>query len=122
MSHEVMVLDDSGPVLGMIHYGAALKLFLFAALIVRVAMPFSLRNAWLHTGVFVIGMLLLAVFIGVVESVMAVLRPVPKPPSLGASRVLSGVSFILRLSGGHARSLGTDAVLRCAAGVFFFSV
>src|SRR5207249_7639789 len=52
MIHEVMVLDHSGPVLGMIHYGAALKLFLFAALIVRVAMPFSLRNAWLHTGVF----------------------------------------------------------------------
>ena len=97
MIHEVMVLDHSGPVLGMIHYGAALKLFLFAALIVRVAMPFSLRNAWLHTGVFVIGMLLLAVFIGVVESVMARLRLVHVPRLLVAASVLSAFSFILLL-------------------------
>jgi formate hydrogenlyase subunit 4 len=81
----------------MIHYGAALKLFLFAALIVRVAMPFSLRNTWLHTGVFVMGMLLLAVFIGVVESVMARLRLVHVPRLLVAASVLSAFSFILLL-------------------------
>jgi formate hydrogenlyase subunit 4 len=97
MIHEVMVLDHSGPVLGMIHYGAAWKLFLFAALIVRVAMPFSLRNPWLQAGVFIIGMLVLAVFIGVVESVMARLRLVHVPRLLVAASVLSAFSFILLL-------------------------
>ncbi len=41
MIHEVMVLDHSGPALGMILYGAALKLFVFGALVVRLAFPFS---------------------------------------------------------------------------------
>jgi formate hydrogenlyase subunit 4 len=97
MIHEVMVLDHSGPVLGMIHFGAALKLFLFEALIVRVAMPFSLRNPWLQTGVFIIGMLMLAVLIGVVESVMARLRLIHVPRLLVAASVLSAFSFILLL-------------------------
>src|SRR5881392_4248064 len=39
MIHQVMVLDHSGPAFAMILYGAALKLFLFAALIVRLAVP-----------------------------------------------------------------------------------
>ena len=37
MIHEVMVLDHSGPAFGMILYGAAIKLFIFSALIVRLA-------------------------------------------------------------------------------------
>src|SRR5438132_946088 len=41
MIHEVMVLDHSGPALGMILYGAALKLFVFAAMIVRLAFPWT---------------------------------------------------------------------------------
>jgi formate hydrogenlyase subunit 4 len=41
MIHEVMVLDHSGPALGMILYGAALKLFVFGALIVRLAIPLA---------------------------------------------------------------------------------
>jgi len=97
MIHEVMVLDHSGPVLGMIHYGAAWKLFLFAALIVRVAMPFSLRSPWLQAGVFVIGMLVLAVFIGIVESVMARLRLIHVPRLLVAASVLSAFGFLLLL-------------------------
>ena len=39
MIHEVMVLDHSGPAFGMILYGAALKLFVFIALVVRLALP-----------------------------------------------------------------------------------
>jgi formate hydrogenlyase subunit 4 len=97
MIHEVMVLDHGGPVLGMIHYGAALKLFLFAALIVRVAMPFSLKNPGLHAGVFLLGMLLLAILIGIVESIMARLRLVQVPRLLVAASVLSAFSLILLL-------------------------
>ena len=35
MIHEVMVLDHGGPAFGMILYGAALKLFVLSALVIR---------------------------------------------------------------------------------------
>src|SRR5205809_6228162 len=70
MIHEVMVLDHSGPALGMILYSAALKLFLFAALVVRVALPFATGNPFLDWLVFLAGILLLAIVIGGVGSVM----------------------------------------------------
>src|SRR6202007_772568 len=70
MIHEVMVLDHSGPALGMILYGAALKLFAFSALIVRI-LPFTTENAFVNWGLFIGEMLVVAVLIGVVESVMA---------------------------------------------------
>ena len=39
MIHEVMVLDHSGPLLGLILYGAAVKLFLFSAIVLHVIAP-----------------------------------------------------------------------------------
>src|SRR5437762_2226176 len=70
MIHEVMILDHGGPALGMILYGASLKLFLFAALIVGIALP-DFANPWISRGALVAGVMLVAVVIGVVESVMA---------------------------------------------------
>src|SRR5512138_3399218 len=43
MIHEVMVLDHSGPALGMIHYAAALKLFVLGAVVVGIALPHSVN-------------------------------------------------------------------------------
>src|SRR5271166_6526092 len=60
MIHEVMVLDHSGPALGLILYGAAMKLFLFGALIVRLALPAS-GTAWLDWPAFIAGALAVAV-------------------------------------------------------------
>src|SRR5437870_5877544 len=74
MIHEVMVLDHSGPAYGMILYGAALKLFVFTALIVRLACPVATGSPWLDWPIFVGEMLVVAVGIGVVESTMARLR------------------------------------------------
>src|SRR5207247_6629074 len=71
MIHEVMVLDHSGPAFGMILYGAALKLFAFSALIVRLALPLATGSLWFDWPVFVAGMLVVAVVIGVVDSAMA---------------------------------------------------
>ena len=95
MIHEVMVLDHSGPALGMILYGAALKLFLFAALVVRLVVPFTVGNAWADWGVFVAAMLLLAVVIGVVESIMARLRLVHVPHLLVTACLLSAFGIVL---------------------------
>ena len=95
MIHEVMVLDHSGPAFGMILYGAALKLFVFAALVVRLALPLATGFAWLDWPVFVGGMLAVAVVIGVVESTMARLRLVQVPVLLVAACLLSGFGIIV---------------------------
>ncbi len=89
MIHEVMVLDHSGPAFGMILYGAALKLFVFGALIVRLAFPWATGFPWLDWPIFVGGMLVVAVAIGVVESTMARLRltHVPDPARRGLPAV-----------------------------------
>jgi len=95
MIHEVMVLDHSGPALGMILYGAALKLFVFGALIVRLALPVTTANPALDWLVFAGGMLGVAVAIGVVESTMARLRLTHIPVLLVAACLLSAFSIIL---------------------------
>ena len=94
MIHEVMVLDHSGPALGMILYGAALKLFLLAALLVRLAVPAS-GSAWLDWALLVAGSVGVAVVIGVVESTMARLRLMHIPLLLVAACLLSGFGVIL---------------------------
>jgi formate hydrogenlyase subunit 4 len=94
MIHEVMVLDHGGPALGMILYGAALKLFIFSTLIVRLALPFS-TGTLLDWAIFLGGILVVAVLIGVVESVMARLRLVHVPSLLVAACLLTGFGVIL---------------------------
>ena len=95
MIHEVMVLDHSGPALGMVLYGAAMKLFLFAVLVVRLALPFTSGSVWFDWGVFVAGMLATAVVVGVVESTMARLRLTQVPVLLVAACLLSAFGVIL---------------------------
>jgi formate hydrogenlyase subunit 4 len=95
MIHEVMVLDHSGPAFGMILYAAALKLFLFGALVVRILLPFTTGSPYLDWLVFVGGLLGVAVAVGVVESIMARLRLVHVPRLLVAACLLSGFGIIL---------------------------
>jgi len=95
MIHEVMVLDHSGPAFGMILYGTALKLFIFGSLVVRLAFPSTGGSPWLDWPIFVCGMLVVAVGVGVVESVMARLRMPHVPVLLVAACLLSGFGIIL---------------------------
>lgn len=93
MIHEVMVLDHSGPNLALIVYGAALKLWFFAALIAGLLTP-SLplwQQAALRTGI----VLLLAVAVGVTESVMARLRMERVPALLGGAAAMAALALIL---------------------------
>jgi formate hydrogenlyase subunit 4 len=97
MIHEVMVLDHSGPDLAFILYGAAMKLLLFGALVVRLALggrgyaP-GAGEAW-----FVLGLLGSAVLVGVVESAMARLRLTRVPQMLVGASVLSVFALVLLL-------------------------
>ena len=95
MIHEVMVLDHGGPALGMVLYGAALKLFVFGSLVFRLALPFASGSVWLDWGLFVAGMLAIAVVVGMVESTMARLRLTHVPVLLVAACLLSAFGVIL---------------------------
>ncbi|MBW6521508.1 MAG: NADH-quinone oxidoreductase subunit H [Desulfoarculaceae bacterium] len=97
MIHEVMVLDHSGPDFGMILYGAAMKLFVLGALVVGLFLPGTTGNMALDILLFIGGMLLLAVVIGVVESTMARLRLLRIPQLLVGAILLSFFSLILLL-------------------------
>ncbi len=95
MIHEVMVLDHSGPALGMILYGASLKLFVFGALFVRLAFPLATGSAWLDWPIFAGEMLVVSATVGVVESTIARLRMTHVPVLLLAACLLSAFGIIL---------------------------
>ena len=97
MIHEVMVLDHSGPAFGMILYGAALKLMVLGALVVRLALPWQTGHWALDALLFMGGELLLAVLIGVLESIMARLRLVRIPQILVGTTVISAFALVLVL-------------------------
>jgi formate hydrogenlyase subunit 4 len=95
MIHEVMVLDHSGPAFGVILYGAAMKLFVLGALLLHLLFPFGMLNAGLDWIGFIAGMVLLAISVGVVESIMARLRFVRVPQLLITASVLSAFGMLL---------------------------
>jgi len=94
MIHEVMVLDHSGPLLGMVSYGASLKLFAFSAVLARLMLP-SIGVVWFDWPILLVGTALIAVVIGVIESTMARLRLSHVPTLLVAACLLSGFGLIL---------------------------
>jgi formate hydrogenlyase subunit 4 len=97
MIHEVMVLDSSGPDFGFILYASALKLWLFGSLLIGILIPFHTSSFLINTSVSVVGMLLLAVLVGVVESTMARLRLLHVPQLLLGAMALSILALVLLL-------------------------
>jgi len=92
MVHEAMVLDHGGVDLAFVLYGACLKLWLWSALLLGVLLPAGLRTLPL---VGVLGVLLVAVGIGVVESTLARVRLLRVPQLIATALVLASVAFIL---------------------------
>lgn len=95
MIHEVMVLDHSGPLLALVEYGAAVKLFVLGALLLHVMAPSAPLEGWAGLGLFTVGLLGVAVAVGVVESTMARLRLLHVPTLLIAALLSSGFAFLL---------------------------
>jgi formate hydrogenlyase subunit 4 len=69
MIHEVMVLDTSGINLALVHYTAALKMCIYAALISNFLIPGQGLGIWVPL-VFLASMLSLATITGLVESLL----------------------------------------------------
>jgi formate hydrogenlyase subunit 4 len=95
MIHEVMVLDHAGPAFGFILYGVALKLTVFAALIVTLLIPARSEGDALDLALFLGGLLGVAVAVGLVESSMARLRLVRVPQLLVTATLLAGFAMVL---------------------------
>jgi formate hydrogenlyase subunit 4 len=95
MIHEVIVLDHSGPMLAIIQIASAIKLFVFAALGVRLILPLGGSNPSIDWLVFLSGVIVMAITLGVVESVMARLRMNRIPQLLTAAGVTAAFGFIL---------------------------
>jgi formate hydrogenlyase subunit 4 len=95
MIHEVMVLDHSGPLLGLILYGAAMKLFILGALLLHIVAPFQTGRAWLDWLLFAGELVGVAGVIGVVESIMARLQMRHVPTLLVGSVLFCAFGFFL---------------------------
>jgi formate hydrogenlyase subunit 4 len=95
MIHEVMVLDHSGPLLGAALLGAAQKLFVQSALLVRILVPLPDGPPLLRWASFLAAVLALGIVIGIVESTMARLRLRQVPMLLIAASLLSAFGIVL---------------------------
>ena len=78
MIHEVMVLDNSGPSLALIQYGAAMKMMILSSLILNFIIPYS-ADPLLYSAYYAGGIISAALTIGTIESLTARFRIVRVP-------------------------------------------
>ena len=97
MIHEVMVLDHSGPDFGLIEMGAFFKLFFYASIVARLIFPFELGNPMVNLALFSMGVLVVYVAVGVVESVMARYRMDRVPKFVLTSFALAFFATVITL-------------------------
>ena len=97
MIHEVLVLDHSGPDLAVILYASALKLALLGTLVLSVAVPRGGLPMPFSLAALALGLPLVGIAVGLVESVMARLRLTRVPQVLVAAAALSAFGVVLLL-------------------------
>ena len=97
MIHEVMLLDHAGPAFGFVVYGVALKLTVFATLLVTLLIPSRSGSHALDFVLFAGGLVGVSVVVGLVESSMARLRLVRVPQLLVTATLLAGFAVVLVL-------------------------
>jgi len=97
MIHEVMLLDHSGPLLGIMEISALLKMFAFISIIVHVVFPFESDNTFINFLIYYCGMLAIAVVIGIIESTMARIKLKKIPTFQIVVIVLAGIGMFLTL-------------------------
>lgn len=95
MIHEAMILDHSGPLLGIIEYGAAVKLFVLESLVLNLVMPLQAMPLWFGCLLWTAETIVLSMAIGFVESVTARLRMPRVPTLLIAAILLCGSAFVM---------------------------
>jgi formate hydrogenlyase subunit 4 len=96
MIHEVMVLDHSGPLFGLVLYGASIKLLVLGTLVVKLCLPVQ-GVWWIDWPAYLGSLALLAAGVGVVESIMARLRMISVPRLMVTAALSSAFGFLMRL-------------------------
>lgn len=97
MIHEVMVLDHSGPDFALIELGSFCKLFFYSALISRLILPFDTLFPGAMVVFFLVGMAIVYIAAGVVESTMARYRMDKVPQFVLTSFALAFFATIITL-------------------------
>jgi len=96
MIHEVMVLDHSGPDFALIELGSFCKLFFYSALISRLILPFDYGFP-VSFCLFVAGLFIVYIAVGVTESVIARYRMDKVPQFVLTSFALAFFATIIAL-------------------------
>ncbi|MGD9873967.1 MAG: respiratory chain complex I subunit 1 family protein [Kiritimatiellia bacterium] len=97
MIHEVMVLDYSGPDFAIILYTSSLKLWALGTLLVNILLSVLPLRGFAATGGVFIGLILLSVLVGIIESIMARLSLLKVPQLLAGAVALSVLALALVL-------------------------
>jgi formate hydrogenlyase subunit 4 len=97
MIHEVMILDHSGPDLGVILYASAVKMSVLAALLARVAWPVAHLDPVARLGTLALSLVLVGLLVGVVEASMARLKLPKVPLYIAGGAALSALGLVLLL-------------------------
>ena len=97
MIHEVMVLDHSGPDLLLIEYGSALKFWIMCALVTNFFTTGIFSSYFANLAMALALQMVIAVCVGIVESMLARLRLIRVPQMLTGSAILSLLALFLFL-------------------------
>jgi formate hydrogenlyase subunit 4 len=100
MIHEAMILEYSGPYLGLIEWGASIKQLLLMTLLINAFLPFGLRSEWSPGGLLIglvyllLKLLVLAVSIVLVETTNAKMRFFRLPDLLAMAFTLAALGLV----------------------------
>ena len=100
MIHEAMILEYSGPYLGLIEWGASIKQLLLMTLLINCFLPFGLHAEWSFLGAaagigwLVLKLLVLACSIVLVETTNAKMRLFRVPELLAVAFTLAALALI----------------------------
>ncbi len=97
MIHEVMVLDHGGIDFAYILYGVAVKFWILGTLLMSIIFRTNSGIVFFDYAVFIFGMIVLAVAVGIVESIMARLRLFKVPNLLIVALALSVLALTLTM-------------------------
>jgi len=97
MIHEVMVLDHSGPDLGLIELGSFCKLFFYSTIVSRLILPFDFGISGFALTLSIAGLLIVYLAVGVTESVIARYRMDEVPQFVLISFALAFFAIIITL-------------------------
>ena len=100
MVHEVMILDHSGPELGLIQLGAAIKLFIGISIVARLANPWAGSSSAVVMALHLALCFGIAIVIGLVESLIARLKLRVVPQYIVVGLVAGGIALLSMLGRG----------------------